>query len=62
MVQEGLVKLRQRVAAKIVEHLSPAVTEEIAHLQAEVSRLTVDNARLQGEVTMLGELFRKKRG
>ena len=53
--------LKARLTSAIVERINPRVSAEIRRLQAEVGRLTTDNARLQQEVRMLSDLRAKGR-
>jgi hypothetical protein len=51
--------LKNRIAYAVAERLNPRVAGRLRALEAEVQRLTVDNARLQQEVNMQGTLLRR---
>jgi len=48
--------IKNRVAHAVAERLNPRVADRLHSLEAEVRRLTVDNARLQQEVSMMQAL------
>jgi len=48
--------VKNRVAYAVAERLNPRVADRLRSLEAEVRRLTVDNARLQQEVSMMQAL------
>lgn len=52
--------IKNKIASALVVRLNPRVTSRIRKLEAEVMRLTTDNARLQQETRMLSELLRRK--